>query len=197
MPGLVLAAAGAEYSSGLDAVVKLAKLEGPGAFFKGFLASFLRLGPHFTLTFVFFEQLKRLSLNSSERREEKEYREKATALFRAYDANSDGIMSGVELTKMLEDAFPYDAVPHLQRAEYNAMIESNVAAVLEAAHAADKGGVILVRKCGLCCFASRQTSFSRKFKTQDGLSLLQKKKNSRKSKLSFSCEISNCILIVE
>ncbi|KAL0483955.1 solute carrier family 25 member [Acrasis kona] len=51
------------YKNGIDALFKVVKNEGVKALFKGWVASFARLGPHFTLTFVFFEELKRLSRN--------------------------------------------------------------------------------------------------------------------------------------
>lgn len=35
------------YSTGLDAVQKIYKYEGPKAFYKGFFTHFLRIGPHF------------------------------------------------------------------------------------------------------------------------------------------------------
>ncbi|KXS17542.1 mitochondrial dicarboxylate carrier-like protein [Gonapodya prolifera JEL478] len=49
-----------EYKGMIDAFVKIGTKEGPGAFFKGWLSAFIRLGPHTILTFVFFEQIKNL-----------------------------------------------------------------------------------------------------------------------------------------
>ncbi len=50
------------YKSGIDALFKVVKHEGVKALGKGFFASFIRMGPHFTLTFVFYEQLKRIAI---------------------------------------------------------------------------------------------------------------------------------------
>jgi len=44
-----------------DAFVKILRNEGPLAFFKGWLSSFTRLGPHTVLTFVFYEKLKQIT----------------------------------------------------------------------------------------------------------------------------------------
>ncbi len=49
------------YNSMPDAFVKILKNEGPMAFFKGWLSSFTRLGPHTVLTFVFYEKLKAMT----------------------------------------------------------------------------------------------------------------------------------------
>ncbi|KAI8900457.1 mitochondrial carrier domain-containing protein [Globomyces pollinis-pini] len=47
---------GTLYSSGVDAVKKIVKNEGPGAFYKGFFPHFLRIGPHFCckILFIYF-----------------------------------------------------------------------------------------------------------------------------------------------
>jgi Mitochondrial carrier protein len=50
---------GVLYTSGMDAFKKLTATEGMKAFYKGFLTHFLRIGPHFCLTFVFLGVLKR------------------------------------------------------------------------------------------------------------------------------------------
>ncbi len=46
------------YTSGLDAAMKIVRHEGPSAFFKGWLAHYMRGAPHVALIFVFLEQLK-------------------------------------------------------------------------------------------------------------------------------------------
>ena len=45
--------------SGMDAAMKILRLEGPQAFFKGWFAHYLRGAPHVALIFVFLEQLKK------------------------------------------------------------------------------------------------------------------------------------------
>jgi len=52
-----------QYKSGTDVFLKILKHEGLLALYKGFVTGFMRLGPHITLTFVFFEQMKRSSIN--------------------------------------------------------------------------------------------------------------------------------------
>jgi hypothetical protein len=47
------------YKSGMDAAIKILRLEGPQAFFKGWFAHYLRGAPHVALIFVFLEQLKK------------------------------------------------------------------------------------------------------------------------------------------
>lgn len=50
-----------EYSGIMDCAKEILK-NGPGGFYKGFTPAFVRLGPHTVLTFVFFEQLKKMFL---------------------------------------------------------------------------------------------------------------------------------------
>jgi Mitochondrial carrier protein len=50
---------GVLYTSGMDAFKKITANEGMKAFYKGFFTHFLRIGPHFCLTFVFLGVLKR------------------------------------------------------------------------------------------------------------------------------------------
>lgn len=48
------------YKSPVDCLVKMTHTEGVRGLYKGFVAHFLRIGPHTTLMFVFMEQLKAL-----------------------------------------------------------------------------------------------------------------------------------------
>ncbi|KAI7908168.1 mitochondrial carrier domain-containing protein [Cokeromyces recurvatus] len=48
------------YNGPVDCFVKLVKIEGVRGLYKGFLAHYLRIGPHTTLMFIFMEQLKKL-----------------------------------------------------------------------------------------------------------------------------------------
>eukprot|EP01135_Chromosphaera_perkinsii_P004259 Nk52_evm11s273 gene=Nk52_evmTU11s273 len=48
------------YSSMVDCARKIVKHEGPLSFYKGITAHYMRLGPHTLLTFVFWEQLKKI-----------------------------------------------------------------------------------------------------------------------------------------
>eukprot|EP01113_Clastostelium_recurvatum_P049815 TRINITY_DN9291_c0_g1_i2.p1 TRINITY_DN9291_c0_g1~~TRINITY_DN9291_c0_g1_i2.p1 ORF type:complete len:160 (-),score=28.98 TRINITY_DN9291_c0_g1_i2:154-594(-) len=49
------------YNGMMDAFVKIFRDEGVRAFYKGSVSHFLRMGPHFALTFLFFEQMKRVA----------------------------------------------------------------------------------------------------------------------------------------
>ena len=50
---------GPKYKSGIDAAYKIARYEGPSAFFKGWFAHYLRGAPHVAIIFVLLEQLKK------------------------------------------------------------------------------------------------------------------------------------------
>ncbi|KAH6563507.1 hypothetical protein BASA62_008470 [Batrachochytrium salamandrivorans] len=82
------------YSSGLDAVRKIAHNEGFRAFYKGFFTHFLRIGPHFCLTFVFLGMLRRgLSRGY-------EYLDARDA-FTSFDLDGDGVLDEVEVESAL------------------------------------------------------------------------------------------------
>ncbi|KAJ3036361.1 Mitochondrial dicarboxylate transporter [Rhizophlyctis rosea] len=51
---------GEPYKSTLDAAVKILRSEGVGAFLKGWVPSYTRLGPHTIITFMAYEQIKNL-----------------------------------------------------------------------------------------------------------------------------------------
>ncbi len=48
------------YTSTFDCFLKIAKTEGPLGFYKGFIPNWMRIGPHTVITFLIFEQLRRL-----------------------------------------------------------------------------------------------------------------------------------------
>lgn len=50
------------YRNAMDCFFQTVRSEGPRALFKGWLPSYMRLGPQTVLTFIFLEQLKRLYL---------------------------------------------------------------------------------------------------------------------------------------
>jgi len=49
---------GVLYKNLVECMVKTTRVEGASGLFKGFLAHYLRLGPHTILTFVFLEQAR-------------------------------------------------------------------------------------------------------------------------------------------
>ncbi|EGD79765.1 hypothetical protein PTSG_10750 [Salpingoeca rosetta] len=46
------------YTSAWDAFVKVLRIEGPTAFYKGFWSHYIRAGPHYVLTFAFLEKIR-------------------------------------------------------------------------------------------------------------------------------------------
>jgi len=46
------------YTGPIDCLIKTIKAEGIRGVYKGYVAHYFRLGPHITLTFLFFEKLK-------------------------------------------------------------------------------------------------------------------------------------------
>lgn len=53
---------GSLYKNPLDCIVKTVKAEGPTALYKGFLAHYLRIGPHTVLCFVFLVRNQIISI---------------------------------------------------------------------------------------------------------------------------------------
>lgn len=45
----------------IDALTKIYRVEGARGFFKGWLAHYMRIGPHTIFTFLFWEQIKKVS----------------------------------------------------------------------------------------------------------------------------------------
>jgi solute carrier family 25 protein 34/35 len=87
-------------------LLHVVRTEGVAALFKGWFASFIRLGPHFTLTFVFFEQFKRVAHHHQERVANKSHEKLLNELFTQYDANHDNELSTGELVTLLRDHIP-------------------------------------------------------------------------------------------
>lgn len=51
---------GLQYESAFDCARKLVRAEGYPALYRGFMAHYIRVGPHYVLTFTLLEQIKRL-----------------------------------------------------------------------------------------------------------------------------------------
>lgn len=82
------------YSSGLSAVQTIFKKEGPSAFYKGFTTHFLRIGPHFCLTFVFLGMLRR---NTADLYTYLDHRD----TFKKYDTDNNGKLDRQEVKDLL------------------------------------------------------------------------------------------------
>jgi Ca2+-binding EF-hand superfamily protein len=111
--------------NGFDALFSLLKHEGPRALFKGFFPSFVRLGPHFTLTFVFLEQMKRLDLRYKDYQYDNARREALEELFKRVDSSGDGFLDVDEVRDMLRIAFPPLMAPHLSETQYEQLLEED------------------------------------------------------------------------
>jgi len=61
------------YRSSIDAALHIARTEGAAAFLKGFIPSFLRIGPHFGLTFLLLEQMRRFARSYNANKEQYAY----------------------------------------------------------------------------------------------------------------------------
>lgn len=86
---------GVIYSSGFDAFNKIARNEGFNAFYKGFLTHFLRIGPHFCLTFVFLGVLRRNLKSLYSHLDQRES-------FLSFDLDGDGKLCRQEVRQILE-----------------------------------------------------------------------------------------------
>ena len=95
---------GTSYTSGIDAFQKILSNEGAKAFYKGFVSHFLRIGPHFCLTFMFLGVLRRSTTDYYR------YLDQNDA-FQAFDLDHDGKLSRQEVTTALEKVFGVNADP--------------------------------------------------------------------------------------
>jgi solute carrier family 25 protein 34/35 len=82
------------YKSGGQALTCIFKEEGPSAFYKGLTTHFLRIGPHFCLTFLFLGIFRR-QIN-----EYYDFRDRRES-FTHYDQNSDGKLNRDEIKDMV------------------------------------------------------------------------------------------------
>ncbi|KAJ3179535.1 hypothetical protein HDU85_004808 [Gaertneriomyces sp. JEL0708] len=123
---------GVLYLNGLDAIKKIAKNEGFSAFYKGFVTHFLRIGPHFCLTFVFLGILRRglsdfygyLDMRDS---------------FHAFDTDGNGVLDQEEVKEALHHIVPTPSATADD--DYEKMIDFYTVRILEMADA-DQNHVI-------------------------------------------------------
>jgi solute carrier family 25 protein 34/35 len=54
---------GLHYTGAVDCARKLVRAEGAAALYRGFMAHYIRVGPHYVITFTILEQLKRILVN--------------------------------------------------------------------------------------------------------------------------------------
>ncbi|KAJ3359667.1 Mitochondrial oxaloacetate carrier protein [Allomyces javanicus] len=99
---------GTIYASGWDAAKTVVANEGYRALYKGFLSHFLRIGPHFCLTFVFLGMFRRSIIAFRDGKDE-------DAVFAALDADHDGVVNAADFARAVRLAAPAldaDAVVH-------------------------------------------------------------------------------------
>lgn len=128
---------GLVYKNAVDAFRKIVHYEGFFALYKGLLPSFFRLGPHFTLTFLFYEQMKRMSLNKQHKNYLLEQDANLQKVLSLYDTNQNGKLDFSEVVEILQHQIPfgdlfssvdsYDSVLHQEAQNLIAQSSSRVA----------------------------------------------------------------------
>lgn len=129
------------YRGVAHALVSIVRNEGPRALFLGVWPAYLRLGPHFVLTFVFLEQLRRTAASYNAR----SARDSAlTAVFRSIDADGSGEIDRYELLTAIRAARPFEAFGSGSgREEFDLEVERSANAVFDAADADGNGSIDL------------------------------------------------------
>lgn len=94
---------GALYRGAADAFPKILRAEGPTAFFKGVVPAFVRLGPHFVLTFMLLEQFRRAAHGYNARTAEARYLKR---VFSVLDTDKSGEIDLPELEHALRAVMP-------------------------------------------------------------------------------------------
>ncbi|KAJ3332781.1 hypothetical protein HDU76_013108 [Blyttiomyces sp. JEL0837] len=106
---------GVIYSSGFDAMGKIFREEGFGAFYKGFTTHFLRIGPHFCLTFVFLGVLRRELVKTYKYLDMRDS-------FKSFDTDGNGVLDSNELASAMRKVIPPPSDEPIKDAEYEKMI---------------------------------------------------------------------------
>jgi hypothetical protein len=86
---------GVTYSSGIDAARTILRKEGALAFYTGFTSHFLRIGPHFVLTFLFLGVLRRGLADIYSQQDLKDS-------FQLFDKDADGVIDDDELSGLIK-----------------------------------------------------------------------------------------------
>ncbi|KAI8849426.1 mitochondrial carrier domain-containing protein [Chytridium lagenaria] len=114
---------GVIYSSGGDAIYKIVKTEGFGAFYKGFFTHFLRIGPHFCFTFVFLGMFRR-QLNTTY-----DYLDRSDS-FKSFDKDGNGYLDRVEVEDAMKSIIPKSIVSPEHLPYYESMIDTSTRRIL-------------------------------------------------------------------
>ncbi|KAI9343726.1 mitochondrial carrier domain-containing protein [Zopfochytrium polystomum] len=111
------------YSSGFDAAVKITRNEGMAGFYKGLFTHFLRIGPHFCLTFVFLGVFRRQLLHAYEFLDMRDS-------FKSFDKNGDGKLDSDELSSVIRQVIPPG---NAKTSDYEEMIDNYAHRILDKA----------------------------------------------------------------
>ncbi|KAJ3029514.1 UNVERIFIED_CONTAM: hypothetical protein HDU68_011907 [Siphonaria sp. JEL0065] len=114
---------GTLYSSSGDAIKHIVKVEGLPAFYKGFTTHFLRIGPHFCLTFVFLGMFRR------QLAEAYHYLDMRDS-FQKFDLDGNGVLDKNELADAMRAVIPKAG---FEDAEYEKMILDAIMRILASA----------------------------------------------------------------
>jgi len=92
------------YRDGFHAGAEILKNEGIPAFFKGFVPSFLRIGPHFVLAFMLLEQMRRMAKTQNADQARDEF---LTNIFTTIDEDNSGEIDKEELEEAINVTSPH------------------------------------------------------------------------------------------
>eukprot|EP00743_Colponemidia_sp_Colp-15_P008773 GILK01009567.1.p1 GENE.GILK01009567.1~~GILK01009567.1.p1 ORF type:complete len:540 (+),score=74.80 GILK01009567.1:82-1701(+) len=133
------------YKSGLDCLRKVLSTEGFSALYKGFASSYMRLGPHFTLTFVFLEQMRRLRMEQSLKTYTSQREKTLYGILQQFDVDQNGRLDKEELTCLIHAMVPPPHSYFLSEQQYTDLVSHHVQQLL-AAHGTDREGTIALER---------------------------------------------------
>eukprot|EP00276_Gloeochaete_wittrockiana_P002777 CAMPEP_0184673118 /NCGR_PEP_ID=MMETSP0308-20130426/86504_1 /TAXON_ID=38269 /ORGANISM="Gloeochaete witrockiana, Strain SAG 46.84" /LENGTH=550 /DNA_ID=CAMNT_0027120573 /DNA_START=366 /DNA_END=2019 /DNA_ORIENTATION=+ len=129
---------GLVYRSGVDAAAKILRTEGFHGFFKGFVSSFLRLGPHFVLTFVFLEQMRRFAHNKTVERDKERY---MRSVFDFFDLDKNGLIDSSELKLAYMESIPSSGSQQINFKQYETSVMESVNKIIARADSDNNGKI--------------------------------------------------------
>eukprot|EP00742_Colponemidia_sp_Colp-10_P010926 GILJ01012062.1.p1 GENE.GILJ01012062.1~~GILJ01012062.1.p1 ORF type:complete len:552 (+),score=71.10 GILJ01012062.1:45-1658(+) len=135
------------YKSGLDCLRKVLSTEGFSALYKGFVSSYMRLGPHFTLTFVFLEQMRRLRMERSLETYTSQRENAMYGILQQFDVDQNGRLDRAELTDLIRSMIPSHHSYFLSEQQYTELVSLHVQQLLAAVDAETEGTIPLDRLC--------------------------------------------------
>lgn len=121
---------GVDFSSGVDAASKIFRNEGASAFYQGLFTHFLRIGPHFCLTFVFLGVFRRQLLGVYGLLDMRDS-------FKSLDKDGDGVLGSSDISNAIRRVIPPPDVYLTKDAvgDYETMITQYTHRILDKADA--------------------------------------------------------------